>query len=76
MSRESVDDKARRYLAEARLTVLLVDGDTVSAACRGNGEAYQLGHEPGRGWWCSCPVRTDRCAHLEALRLVTIRRAS
>ena len=78
MTRESAESKARRYLTEARLTVTGVDGDLVTATCRGQGEQYDLGHDPRRpgGWWCSCPVRTDRCSHLAALWLVTIRKRS
>ena len=71
MSRET----AVRYLSEGRI-VTGVDGDQVTATCRGDGEVYQLGHEARRGWWCSCPVRSDRCAHLIALRSVTIRRTA
>ncbi|MGH2843606.1 MAG: hypothetical protein ACRDKL_08485 [Solirubrobacteraceae bacterium] len=74
MSRETVADKAVRYLGEARLTVLRVDGDRVWASCHGDGEVYELGHTPGRGWHCSCPARRDRCCHLSALRLVVVRR--
>ena len=73
--RETVEAKARRYLAEGRLTVTAVNGDMVAGVCRGSGAIYYLGHEPGRGWHCSCPVRSDQCAHLEALRLVTVRSA-
>ena len=61
MSREDAVAKARRYLAEGRLLVTGVSGDHVTAACRGDGEIYRLGHNPGDGWWCSCPARTDRC---------------
>jgi hypothetical protein len=67
MTRETVT-------AEARLIVTLVDGDHVTATCRGMGEVYVLGHTPDRGWYCSCPVRSDRCSHLAALRSVTVRR--
>lgn len=73
MTPETVAQKATRYLAEGRIVVTAVDGDLVRATCRGAGELYTLGHEPGQGWHCSCPVRTDRCAHLTALRLVTVR---
>jgi hypothetical protein len=59
VTRETTAAKAARYLAEGRLTVLAVDGDQVSAVCRGAGEIYRLDHEPGRGWHCSCPVRGD-----------------
>lgn len=76
MSRETVPQKAMRYLTEGRLIVEQVAGDQVRATCRGAGEVYQLGHDPGRGWWCSCPVRSDRCAHLDALRRVTVRRSA
>jgi uncharacterized Zn finger protein len=73
-ARETVTAKAARYLAEGRLVVTGVDGDHVTATCRGSGEGcYQLGHRAG-GWWCSCPVRGTRCCHLLALQLVTVRR--
>lgn len=74
MTRETTGAKARRYLTEGRLVVTGVDGNHVTAYCRGQGEQYDLGHTPGRGWWCSCPARGDRCAHLAALWLVAIRR--
>jgi uncharacterized Zn finger protein len=75
MSRENAEDKGRRYLTEARLEVTGRHGDHVLARCRGDGEVYRLGHTVGIGWWCRCPARTDRCAHLVALRLVTSRQA-
>lgn len=75
MTRETVEAKGRRYLAEARLTVTAVDGDLVAATCRGQGEQYDLGHDPARGWHCDCPARRS-CAHLTALQTVTVRRRS
>ena len=75
MSRETVAQKSARYLAEARLVITYVSGDHVAAVCRGDGEVYQLGHHPKRGWWCDCAARRD-CCHLRALRLVTIRRSA
>jgi uncharacterized Zn finger protein len=73
MTRENVNAKGARYLAEGRLIVTRVSGDRVSASCRGDGEVYELGHELARGWHCDCPARGD-CCHLVALRLVTARR--
>ena len=73
MTRESAAAKSARYLAEHRLVISEVSGDHVRATCRGSGEVHDLGHDPGRGWWCSCPARSDRCAHLAALMAVTIR---
>jgi hypothetical protein len=75
-ARETVEAKARRYLTEGRLVVTRVLGDRVAAVCQGETGSYDLGHTPGRGWFCSCPVRTDRCSHLAALWLVTIRKRS
>lgn len=68
MNRETVNEKAHRYLAEGRLTIELVLADEIRASCDG-GERYDLGFEAG-AWWCSCPARV-RCAHLAALELVT-----
>lgn len=73
MPRESAEAKGRRYLAEGRLVVREVAGELVRAACRGSGSVYSLGHDPDRGWWCNCPAYST-CAHLHALRLVTVRR--
>jgi uncharacterized Zn finger protein len=68
--RENAASKGRRYLCEGRLHVETVHPHGVAATCRGDGVRYQLGWQPGPGWWCTCPVLTDQCAHLIALRLV------
>ncbi len=70
MSRENVEAKGRRYLAEGRLVVDVVVGSAVRARCRGGGAVYDLEHDAGAGWSCSCPARRW-CAHLVALALVT-----
>lgn len=72
MPREDFTTKARRYLAEGRLTVLHVGNPTIDATCRrDSGELYRVGYAPG-GWACDCPAK-GRCAHLQALMLVTLR---
>lgn len=70
--RENAQSKGRRYLTDGRLMIRLVDAREIRAHCRGQGELYNLGHEPGRGWYCSCPAR-GRCSHLVALQCVTTR---
>ncbi len=75
MTRETTAAKARRLLSQGALTVTRVSGDVVDAVCVGDSAVYQLGHDPARGWWCSCPARIPRCSHVEALRLVTPRSA-
>lgn len=73
MTREAIEQKAARYLAEGRLTVRSRDGHTVRATCTGNAD-YELGHEPESGWFCSCPAYVNPCAHLLSLQLVTTSR--
>jgi uncharacterized Zn finger protein len=73
--RESIATKAVRYLAEARLTLERVDADGVRASARGDGVLYVVTWNASEGWACTCPARCD-CAHLRAIRLVTVREAS
>jgi hypothetical protein len=80
--RERVETKAKRYLAEERLTITDVrpfdsarpDGPTqrrlIKATCRGSGQVYRLGFDGSR-WWCDCPALSRRCAHILALQQVT-----
>jgi hypothetical protein len=78
---EGAPAKARRYLTEGRLTVRELYANAVVATCRGDGETYRLGYYgpdvTGNAglWHCSCPARSDQCAHLRALRLVVDRPA-
>ena len=67
---ENAAAKGRRYLTEGRLQVWAVTGRRIAAVCRGDGAIYHPGYDAGR-WYCDCPAKTDRCAHLVALRLVT-----
>lgn len=71
MPRENAEAKGRRYLAEGRLLLRVVNSRRLLANARGNGEIYQVGYERG-GWYCECPA-LGRCAHLVALQLVTVR---
>ena len=70
--RENAQVKARRYLTEGRLRVLEVDefAGTALAECRGSGALYVVSRGED-GWRCNCPARRD-CAHIHALRLVTV----
>lgn len=70
MARENAAVKARRYLVEGRIIVTAVTGRQVEATARGDGAVHRMGFSGG-AWWCSCPARSDRCAHLTALRQVT-----
>ncbi len=71
MTRETVEEKAIRYLTERRLRIVLVSPDVVEAAARGNDNTvYRTRREAGKGSACSCPAR-GRCCHREALERVT-----
>ncbi|SDP46270.1 hypothetical protein SAMN05660199_03953 [Klenkia soli] len=73
MTRESTFAKGRRLLTEGRLNVRSVTAAEIVAVCRGDSaEVYAAGWAPGPGWTCTCPARTTECAHLVALRLVTV----
>lgn len=70
MARETITEKALRYIADGRLFVEHADGRTVTATCHG-GAVYRLGFN-GNEWTCDCPARRG-CAHLAALQLVAAR---
>lgn len=69
MARENAAAKARRYLGEGRLVLTRVDPLRVIGACRGDGAIHTVTYTQ-RTWACTCPARTDQCAHLLAVRLV------
>jgi hypothetical protein len=73
MTRETTAAKSRRLLVEQRLTVIRVAGDVADAVVQGDTGEYLVGHDPDRGWHCSCPARRN-CSHVIGLMLVTIRR--
>lgn len=68
--RENAASKARRYLVEGRVVVTVVRTGGVMARVRGDGRVWDAGYLQGR-WYCNCWARTDQCAHLRALRLIT-----
>ncbi|MCU1614707.1 MAG: hypothetical protein JWO98_2247 [Frankiales bacterium] len=74
MTRESAHDKGRRYLVEGRLTIRQFNRQHgVIAMVRGdNALVYRAEWQPDLGWSCNCPARSDQCAHLVALRLITV----
>lgn len=72
MPREDYRTKAVRYLGEGRLTVRRAGDSSIVATCRGDSaEVYRVEFAEGV-WSCTCPARS-RCAHLQALMLVTLR---
>jgi hypothetical protein len=74
VTRETAAAKARRNLAEGRLTVLEVGTQVVRAVCRGDGQVYRCGWWRGQ-WGCGCPAGGQfgrSCAHIPAPRLVVV----
>ena len=69
--RETVDEKARRYLAEGRITVVYLTGSRLRAEAHGSRRDTVERKGEGRSpWVCSCRAY-KRCAHLAAVELVT-----
>ena len=71
MGRENAQTKAMRYLVEGRIIIRFVDGERVLARVRGRA-VYDVEHQAGSGWSCSCPAR-GRCAHILAVSHVVAR---
>jgi SWIM zinc finger len=71
--RESVETKARRYLIEGRIRVRLCNEESgiANAEIRGSGAVYAVDHDD-KGWRCSCPAKSKDCAHILALKLLTV----
>jgi hypothetical protein len=71
--RENAESKARRYLTEGRVRIVACDeaAGTIVAEVRGSGTVYAAGHGP-KGWSCDCPAKSKNCAHVLALRLITV----
>jgi hypothetical protein len=72
MPRGDVEVKGRLLLSEGRLIVDVVNGEAVSARCRGDSaRVYKLGWHRHGGWHCNCAA-IGRCSHTVALQLVTL----
>jgi uncharacterized Zn finger protein len=70
MPHESAEDKALRYLASARIRLVLVNDRTVRGIARGSDRFYRFGWDPPDSWFCTCPARSDKCCHLRGAQLV------
>jgi hypothetical protein len=74
MITETAHDKARRYLADGRLTIRQFSRAGVVAFVRGedSGLVHRAEWSPDTGWNCDCVSREVFCAHVIALRLITV----
>jgi uncharacterized Zn finger protein len=69
--RENAAAKARRLLAEGRVTITRVDGREIAALVRGDSaQTYRVFHRDG-AWVDDCPARTAGCSHITAVKLIT-----
>ncbi len=69
MPREDAFTKARRLLAEGRVSILRAGHEALVARVRGDSaRLYRAGYEDGR-WYCACPAKSA-CAHVLALQLI------
>lgn len=78
-SRENLEEKAVRYLAEARVTLTKIDEERrlIVAEVRGTDTTYFTGFDPRKNEWaCTCEASAKfhrRCSHIAALQLITRR---
>jgi len=72
MPRETLREKADRYLLEGRVTVIEAGRHGVAARVRGEGACYTTRFSLG-AWSCTCPHpnRGTSCSHVLALKRVT-----
>ena len=69
--REDAASKARRLLAEGRVTMRVITTDEIVAEVRGDSaRTHSTGWDPG-GWYCDCDARS-RCSHVRAVQLVVL----
>ncbi|MCK6480237.1 MAG: hypothetical protein L6R43_08820 [Planctomycetes bacterium] len=69
--RETVREKARRLLAEGRVTVLRATPEGLRARVRGDSGEYDSSAFRNGIGWCSCPAQKSApCSHLLALGLL------
>jgi uncharacterized Zn finger protein len=74
MPRETVDEKALRYIAERRVVILGKRRGAVFAEVQGSAASpYHVRYVHG-AWRCSCPS-SFRCCHITALEFVCPARA-
>jgi hypothetical protein len=70
--RENAPTRALRFLVEGRLMIRHVGLDLVDACVRGDsGVLRRVTFDPS-GWSCTCPARSDRCAHVLAVKTVVV----
>ena len=71
MTREDAATKARRLLAEGRITLRHIGDDLVRADVRGDtARIYAVAWSPA-GWSCDCDA-ISRCSHIRSVQLVTL----
>lgn len=72
LGRENAATRALRLLIEARVMIKRIDDRGVLAEVRGDsGSLRTVTFEIDR-WFCDCPARGERCAHVRAVQLVTV----
>lgn len=72
MSRETIEEKAARYLAAGRIKIVRAEGDSIDAMVWGDAyKTYVVTHRTC-GWRCTCVATVVRCSHVAAVALVTL----
>jgi hypothetical protein len=72
---ETVDAKARRLIADGRVTVVEVKPRRRLVTVQGDTGTHRvLWLHTQNGWRCSCPSRAEECSHTRAAHLAVLDR--
>jgi hypothetical protein len=71
MPRETLQEKAERYIVEHRVSVTSVSADgSAVVAVKGSEDQPYIVKLSGGLWVCGCPAKVSRCAHVIAASMV------
>ena len=75
MPRETAAMKARRLLVQGRVRAIEIneeDGIVVCEVRSDSSRTYSVSFDTSDGWVCDCAAYVRRCAHVQAVQLITV----
>lgn len=73
IARENAATRAQRLLLEGRVMVRYWGVDRGQAWVRGDSGMVRKVEVQGDEWTCTCPALSQACAHIRAVKAVTVR---
>ena len=69
MPRETVAEKAVRFISQERVRFQVLTPEYALATVHGDTNDYETGYKRRR-WYCSCMNATESCSHIRAARMI------